>query len=191
MEIEAYLEVAGVFRSALAGVRPEQLHDPTPCEPFDVAQLVDKAIGHQDWVRVALRDGHPPTAPPRAPVDYSQHDFADATPAFDESVNEMVDELRSPGTMTRTVQLAPTLTFTGAEVLVLAVRNLLQYSWDLAKATGQSTDLAPVLATELLEISRTRLVPQRGQGGFFGPQVVPPRGSPPADVLAGFLGRTV
>jgi hypothetical protein len=40
------------------------------------------------------------------------------------------------------------------------------------------------------DISRTQLVPLRGEGGFFGPEFVPPPGSPPADVLAGFLGRS-
>jgi uncharacterized protein (TIGR03086 family) len=191
MDTDAYLATADVFRTVLAGVRVDQLDDPTPCEPFAVAELIDKAIGHQEWMRAALHDGQPPSRPPRAPVDYRTVGFADAGPAFDASVAAMVDELRADGAMDRTVQLAPTLTFSGAEMLVLAVRNLLQYSWDLAKATGQSTDLAPELATELLDISRTKLVPQRGEGGFFGPEFVPPADAPPADALAGFLGRTV
>jgi uncharacterized protein (TIGR03086 family) len=190
MDTEAYLAAAAVFRGVLGGVHEDQLTDPTPCEPFDVAQLVDKAIGHQDWVRAALRDGEPPREAPRAPLDYSRVDFAEATPAFDESVARMVDELRSSGAMTRPVRLSPTLTFTGAEILVLATRNIFQYSWDLAKATGQSTDLAPDLANQLLNVSRTHLVPLRGEGGFFGPEFVPPAGSPPADVLAGYLGRS-
>jgi hypothetical protein len=73
-------------------------------------------------------------------------------------------------------------------MLVLATPNLFQYSWDLANATEQSTDLVPDLAAELLEISRTQLVPLPGEGGFFGPEFVPPAGSPSADVLAGFWG---
>ena len=91
--------------------------------------------------------------------------------------------------MSRTTPLSPTLSFSGFEMLVLATRNILQYAWDLANTTGQSTNLAPDLAAELLDISRTQLVPLRGPGGFFGPEFVPPPGSPVADVLAGFLGR--
>lgn len=72
-----------------------------------------------------------------------------------------------------------------------AARNIFQFGWDLAVGTGQSTDLAPDVAAELLEVSRTRLVPQRGPGGFFGPEFVPPAGSPIATVLAGYLGREV
>jgi len=72
--------------------------------------------------------------------------------------------------------------------MVLVARSIFQIAWDLAKATGQSTDLAPQVPADLLDISRTRLIPQRGPGGFFGPEFVPPGGAPVADMLAGFLG---
>ena len=101
----------------------------------------------------------------------------------------MLAELRSDGAMGRTVVLAGSLSFPGSDVMVLAARNIFQFAWDLAKSTGQSTGLAPEVAAELLDISRTRLIPQRGPGGFFGPEFVPPDGSPVADVMAGFLGR--
>jgi uncharacterized protein (TIGR03086 family) len=190
LDAESYRQAAAVFRSVLKRVEPDQLHHPTLCEPFDVAQLIDKAIGHQDWLRAALRDSRAPSAAPRVPVDYAEVDASEAVSAFDESVTGMLAELRTDGAMTRSVPLSATQTFSGYEMLVLATRNLFQYSWDLAQATGQSTDLAPDLATELLEISRTQLVPLRGAGGFFGPEFVPPPGSPVADVLAGFLGRS-
>ena len=190
MDTHAFVQAAGVFRSVLAGIRPDQLHNATLCEPFDVAQLIDKAIGHQDWLRAVLNESRAPSEAPRVPVDYASVVAAEAAAVFDESVARMVEELQSEGAMTRTVPLSPTQSFSGFEMLVLATRNVFQYAWDLAKATGQSTDLAPDLATELLELSRTRLVPLRGPGGFFGPEFVPPSGSPVADVLAGFLGRS-
>ena len=45
---------AAVFRSVLTRVSEDQLGDPTPCEPLNVAELISKAIGHQDWVTGAL-----------------------------------------------------------------------------------------------------------------------------------------
>jgi uncharacterized protein (TIGR03086 family) len=183
MDTQAFVQAAAVFQSVLAGIRPDQLHNATLCEPFDVAQLIDKAIGHQDWLRAALHESGAPSDAPRVPVDYSSVDSAKAARVFDESVARMLDELRSDGAMTRTVALSPTQSFSGFEMLVLATRNIFQYAWDLAKATGQSTDVAPDLATELLELSRTQLIPLRGPGGFFGPEFVPPPGaeaSPPA-----------
>lgn len=108
MDTQTFVQASAVFRSVLDGIRPDHLHNPTLCEPFDVAQLIDKAIGHQDWLRAALHESAAPSEAPRVPVDYSSIDSAQAAAIFDESVARMVDELRSDGAMTRTVQLSPT-----------------------------------------------------------------------------------
>jgi hypothetical protein len=54
-------QCAAVFRSVLVNVRSDQLEDPTPCLPINVAQLGEKGIGHQNWVLAALqgREGGP------------------------------------------------------------------------------------------------------------------------------------
>ena len=182
MDTSSFEQAAATFRAVLLELRPEQLSDPTPCLPLDVAQLVTKAIGHQDWVRSAL-------AGVEVSREYPSVDPAEFVRGFDRSTAEMVAELESDGAMERSVTLAASLTFAGSDVRILATRNIFQYAWDLARATGQSTDLAPDPAKELMEQSRTRLVPQRGPDGFFGPGFLPPAGSTAADELAGFLGR--
>ena len=182
--VELFEAAAQEFRAVVDLVDPEQHHLPTPCAPLDVRQLISRAVGHQNWVRSAIH-GH------ASPPDYPPIDPDAWLDAFDESTAAMLDELRSDGAMTRSVTLAAGLTFSGEEVALLAARNIFQFAWDLATAIGQNPDLAPEVATELLEISRTRLVPQRGPGGFFGPELVPSSGSPTATVLAGFLGREV
>lgn len=175
---------AATFRDVLQGVRPGHHHLPTPCEPLDVAELVVKAIGHQDWTRSAIEGlSGPPTYPHIDPQDWPT--------SFDRSADAMVATLSEPEVMERTVTLAAGLTFPGRDVGMLAARNTFQFAWDLATATGQDTDLSPALAAELLEISRTHLVPQRGPNGFFGPEHVPSTGAPTATVLAGYLGRPV
>ena len=175
-------KAAAVFRSVLVDVRADQLKLPTPCAPLNVAQLVEKAIGHQDWLRRALQGQ-------QVPPEYPHVDPSHYVDAFDRSTAAMLAELQAPGAMSRTVALAPSVTFSGYDVMVLAARNVFQFAWDLARATGQDTDLAPEVASELLTLSRTRLVPQRGPGGFFGPEFAPGDGASVADVLAGFLGR--
>lgn len=175
-------EAAAVFRSVLVEVRADQLNLPTPCAPLNVAELVEKAIGHQDWLRGALQGL-------QAPPKYAHLDPADYVEAFDQSTAAMIAELRTDGAMYRAATVAPSVTFSGSDVMVLAARSAFQFAWDLARATGQDTNLAPEVASELLTLSRTRLVPQRGPGGFFGPEFVPGDVAPSADVLAGFLGR--
>jgi uncharacterized protein (TIGR03086 family) len=174
---------AATFRSVLVMVRLDQLDLPTPCEPLDVGQLIEKAIGHQDWVRGAI---HGLAAAPQYPAI----EASDYLLEFDRSTAAMVSELESEGAMTRTVTLAAGLQFSGADVMFLASRNIFQYAWDLARGAGRSSDLEPGVAEELLALSKTRFEPPRGPAGFFGPVFTPPAGASTADVLAGFLGRT-
>jgi uncharacterized protein (TIGR03086 family) len=175
---------AATFRGVLVEVQPEHHRLPTPCEPLDVAELVVKAIGHQNWTRRAI-DGE--TGPPTYPAIEPDRWIA----SFDDSTAAMLATLGEAGAMERTVTLAAGLTFPGADVGLLAARNTFQFAWDLAVGTRRDTDLSPDLAAELLHISRTHLVPQRGPNGFFGPEHIPPAGAPTATILAGYLGRSV
>ena len=175
---------AATFRAVLVEVRPEHHQLSTPCEPLDVAELVVKAIGHQNCTRRAINgESGPPTYPAIEPDQWAE--------SFDESTAAMLATLADADAMERTVTLAAGLSFPGADVGLLAARNTFQFAWDLAVATEQNTDLTPDLAAELLHISRTHLVPQRGPNGFFGPEHVPPAGAPTATILAGYLGRPV
>ena len=70
------------------------------------------------------------------------------------------------------------------------VQEILAHGWDLARATGQPTELDPELASWVLAVAR-RILPPEPRGGEipFGPVVpVPPDAGPYAQ-LAGWLGR--
>jgi uncharacterized protein (TIGR03086 family) len=77
--------------------------------------------------------------------------------------------------------------------LGLAITDTFVHTWDLAKATGQSTDLAPELAAVLLEQARASIQDSfRGpEGAPFGAEQTAPEGASNADRLAAFLGRSV
>jgi len=83
----------------------------------------------------------------------------------------LVDELRADVPATSPVTPSGTRTFARFQMLVLCTRITFQYAWDLAMATGQSTDLDRGPASVALEYGRTIVVPQRGEGGFFGPEL--------------------
>lgn len=182
--IDLFERSAATFRSVLGDVGAQHHKLPTPCDPLDVSELIARAVGHQNWVRFAIHgESTSRDYPPIAPDEWMA--------AFDDSTASMIAELNSAGALERPVTLAAGLVFSGSDVAVLAARNIFQFAWDLAVGTGHDTDLSPELATELLEISRTHLIPQRGPNGFFGPEFVPAAGSPVATVLAGYLGREV
>ncbi|HEY1651631.1 MAG TPA: hypothetical protein VGG09_07085 [Acidimicrobiales bacterium] len=82
----------------------------------------------------------------------------------------------------------------GSVFVHIACGDTFTHGWDLAKATGQSTDLDPEVAAQLLGIV-TGLLPDslRGEDGQapFGPVQVAPAGACAADQLAAFMGRRV
>ena len=81
----------------------------------------------------------------------------------------------------------------GAAFAGIAATDDFTHGWDLAKATGQSTNLAPVLAAQLLISSKQAISPafRSPERALFGPEQVAPPGASAADQLAAFLGRTV
>ena len=75
---------------------------------------------------------------------------------------------------------------------MFATVDTFAHGWDLAKATGQSTDLDLELAAQLLAFCHAALPDSfRGPDGEapFGPQVSVAGGASMADQLAAFLGR--
>ena len=80
----------------------------------------------------------------------------------------------------------------GAVFVNIACIDTFTHGWDLAKATGQSTDLDPELASQLLAIAQAFLSDAlRGPDGSapFGTRLEAPAGATAADELAAFLGR--
>ena len=75
----------------------------------------------------------------------------------------------------------------------LAAVDQFTHAWDLAKATGQSADLNPALAEQLLAAAQAMVSPEfRGpEGAPFGLEVDVDPTACAADRLAGFLGRTI
>jgi uncharacterized protein (TIGR03086 family) len=82
--------------------------------------------------------------------------------------------------------------FPGGIFVMIAASDAFMHGWDLAKALGQSTDLDPELASQLLAAS---MLPDefRGPDGQapFGPKLDAPESASAADKLAAHLGRQV
>ena len=83
--------------------------------------------------------------------------------------------------------------FPGHAWMGLATTDTLTHAWDLAKATGQSTDLAPELAEQVLAVAGQAISDAvRGDEPMpFAAEKNCPDGASTADRLAAFLGRTV
>ncbi len=125
-----------------------------------------------------------------AAADYAAGDYA---AAYEESIQIALAAFGADGVLDRTVRL-PFGEFPGAVVLGMAATEQFTHGWDLARATGQPTDLDPDLAAELIGLARQAITDAyRGPDGeaLFGPVRQAPAGASPADQLAAFLGRAV
>jgi uncharacterized protein (TIGR03086 family) len=173
-------------RGVLADVRRDQLGLPTPCASWTVADVINHVVASQYFFASAMRGERPSAERP----DFAAGDFL---AAFDEGSAASVDAFGSEGAMERTVHL-PFGDMPGSVVVGLATTDTLTHGWDVARATGQPSDLASDVAAALLASLRTTLPPEvRGPDGQapFGPEQQAPAGSNNADQLAAFLGRTV
>lgn len=186
MSIQPLQAAIASTKAVLANVTKDQLTLSTPCVSWKVADLVNHVVGSQYFFTAAL-NGEPPAG--EAP-DFASGDFV-AT--FDQASATCVAAFSAEGALARTVKL-PFGDMPAAAWAGLAATDTFTHGWDLAKATGQSTDLAPELAEGLLAASKQMIQPAfRGEDGKapFTAERQAPEGAPAADRLAAFLGREV
>lgn len=183
-ELAMYEKSAAVFREVHAAVPPGDLGLPTPCAEWDVRTVVSHVILGNRWA-VDMLTSATGSWPP------GEDAIGDAEPlaAFDESVDAVLAAFGAPGAMEKVVPL-PMGDHPAAMLLGIAGGQALEHAWDIAKATGQLTDLAPELYEATLEAGRGALNDQT-LGDFYGPEQPAPAGATAADRMAAFMGRKI
>ena len=183
-QLDRSFAVAG---RVLANVKPEQLDDPTPCASWKVRDLINHLVGGSYFFATVAETGKPGDTGD-AP-DFASTEF---NAAYTEGAKRAVAAFSAEGVMDKMMEL-PFGTMPGSAFIQIATTDAFTHAWDLAKATGQSTDLDPELADQLLTGARGFM-----SDGFRGPEPMPfsaavdvPESAPKADQLAGFLGRQV
>jgi uncharacterized protein (TIGR03086 family) len=171
-------------RSILANVKPDQLDLPTPCKSWTVKELINHIVGGAHFFGISTEAGE---APQQDDKDWTDGDMV---ASFDEGTARAVAAFDAPGAQEKIIKL-PFGEFPGAAFMGLATTDTFTHGWDLARATGQPTDLDPELADQILAGAQATVPDQfRGDEPMpFGPKVEPPTGASPADRLAAFLGR--
>jgi uncharacterized protein (TIGR03086 family) len=165
----------------IGGVRPEQYNDPTPCEEWNVQQLLTHIVAVTTVMGETTASGK---------ADRGADSVAlgdDPAAQFRAAADAALAGWRKPGIMDETINGGPG----PMPGRVLAGINLLDtatHSWDLATATGQSTELPPAVAEAALEASH-QIIQAPIREGRFGPEVHPPADCGPTDRLVAFLGR--
>lgn len=179
-------QAVATAKAVLAGVKPNQLGASTPCASWKISDLVNHMVGGQFWFATVAKGE---TMSADAAPDFSAGDFA-AT--FAQASTASIAAFSAAGVLDTTMQL-PWGPMKGSDFLGLAALDTFTHAWDLARATGQSSDLNQELAAGLLVGARMGIAPEfRGaEGAPFGPEQKAPAGASKADELAAFLGRTI
>ena len=187
MSTETLERAFGVAKQVLAGVKPDQLDLPTPCASWDVRALINHLVGGSFFFAAATNAGEAP--PVGEQPDLAGGDFC-AT--YEDGTKQAVAAFSAPGAQEKTIKL-PFGEFPGAAFMGIATLDTFTHAWDLAKATGQSTDLDPELAAQLQAAATSTIADGfRGDEPMpFGPQQEAGGGASAADQLAAFLGRRV
>jgi uncharacterized protein (TIGR03086 family) len=144
-------------------------------------------VGSPLYCKAVAETGDAPSASDEPP------DFAgseDRVAVFNQGAAGAVEAFSAEGAMDRVMHL-PFGDLPGSVFINIAAIDTFTHGWDLAKATGQPTDLDPGLASEMLAFAEVSF-PEEMRGpepAAFGPRVEAPAGASPADRLAAFLGR--
>lgn len=171
-----------------ANVRPDQLDQPTPCTEFDVRALLGHLAGAMRRHAVTGEGGDGMAVSPQT----------DGVPdsEWTQTIHEGAGRCRrawADEAKLDAIFEVPWGKVPGRGAVSGYVQEMVMHSWDLAKATGQPTELDPALAEYALAVAQRVLPPEiRGQEGIpFGTVVPVPETAGPYERLAGWLGRAV
>jgi uncharacterized protein (TIGR03086 family) len=185
MSTEIIEQAVATTRGVLANVSPDQYDRPTPCASWDVRALINHVVGGTHFYVAAMTG-----TPWSAATDYTT---GDVVAAYNDGATAAIAAFGAPGAMEQMVEL-PFGTLPGAVFVGIASTDQFTHAWDLARATGQDTDLEPGFALQLLDNARAVLPDEvRGAEGaaLFGAKQDTAGNASNADQLAAFLGRRV
>jgi uncharacterized protein (TIGR03086 family) len=177
----------GSTGAILAAIRRSDLDQPTPCASWKVRDVVNHILGGAAYFAELAEAGAVADRGEEEP-DLTGGDFSGT---FRREASRLAAAYSAPGVLDQELQM-PIGAMPGSVCAWIAASDIFAHGWDLAKATGQSTDLDPELATQLLAFAQGFLSDAlRGPDGTapFGAAVATPPGASPADELAAFLGR--
>ena len=182
--VELLKQADEVFRSVLENVGADQMSLPTVNDEWDVRALVNHVVLGNTWAAANVRTGNAPR--PSGDIIGEREPMA----AYADSAGDMIAAFAEPGALGRTVTM-PFGEMPAAGLAMFRMADLLGHAWDLAQATGQSTDIAPELCEAALAMSRQRLDGMDRANLPFKDEVHVPVEACAADRLAGYLGKPV
>jgi uncharacterized protein (TIGR03086 family) len=167
----------------VASVKPDQFGDASPCEGWNVRELLNHTLGGMRMFAAAARG---------ETVDESVYSSDlvgdDSAAAYEREAAGLKEAWSDPALLERTCEL-PFGTVPGVMAANMGFVETLVHGWDIAKATGQQPEMDPELSEAVLALMSEIPADQMRQPGMFGPEVSCAEGASIHDRLVAFLGR--
>lgn len=182
--IEQLSQILPTVNDVVDRIEPDQLDNPTPCSQFTVRDVLDHMLVLGGAFAFAFRGEEAPTIepPPR--------DGRVPAAEFRNTMDGLLDAVRSPGAMNRTVA-SPMGEMPGETFARLVAFDGLVHGWDLARATGQEYRIADTVVANVDQFARGAITDGMRDGDTFKAATTPPDGTTRLEQLVAFSGRTL
>ena len=183
--IEMYESAVSALAPIMAGVTAAQINSGTPCTEWSVQSLINHALAVQAFANSTI-SGTTGDMAAMGQVDHALPSKG-AAAAFKAITDTTLATLKSAN-LEVTVK-TPFGEMPGGNFIMIPITDMIIHKWDLAKATGQNTDIDDALA----ELGLAALTPAFSGGrdaAFFGTEVTVAAGASAQDRLLGLSGRT-
>lgn len=182
--LERHGRAMAEFDRRVRAVPDDRWHDPTPCEEWDVRDLVNHLVNEQLWAPHLLAGETLEQVGDRYEGDLLGDD---PVAVWERTSREAREAFLRPGAVEGTVHTSmgelPAEEYTHQMTIDLAI-----HGWDLARAVGADEGLDDELVEDLLEIWEPRRELLADSGVFAPPVDVPEDASTQLRLLA-LLGR--
>lgn len=166
-----------ILLGVLRNVTPGDTAKATPCEEFNVSELLDHLAGSLKGIGRALG---------AASVDRTDASPEVRIAELAQPALEAFSKRGLEGTVDMGFAELPATTVAG--ILNL---ELLVHAWDFAKATGQQVEVSDVVSDYVTELARQTISEQVRSGGSFAPEQPTAETASSLERLVAFTGRTV
>jgi len=170
------------------GTPDSQAGAPTPCADWDVRALLNHLVGTLWLADGLLADREPRFLMPPGGLPSADLVGDDPVAAYAEASSAALASAASGDALTR-VHVTPLGDMPGPVLAGFTTLDILMHGWDLAKATGQPTDLDGRLAAHVLRFAEQALATPESRASRIAPPVAVSADAPVTQQLAAFLGR--
>lgn len=182
--IDQLSQILPAVTAVVDRIEPEQLDDATPCSNFTVRGVIDHMLVVGGSFAYVFRGEEPPEI--EAPAQDGRVPVAELRKTMD----ELLDAVRSPGAMERTLA-TPMGALPGETFARFVAFDGLIHGWDLSRATGQDYRPSEAVVAAVDEFARAAITEDMRDGDTFKAATTAPEGATRLERLVAFSGRTL